>query len=152
MQLLRSSLVNNRTQAVVCDDLGMANYAVYNNPKAELKTKDRADLLEALIGALYVDQVCSKLKNQNNLLFCYIFCWHKILVTFLFQGAGVLWGILPCDPFPAFARFYNESRLERSEIEIAAVLSNIADHGWRRTRYSSLQVSTYTQIVLLIVI
>lgn len=55
--MLRSSLVNNRTQAVVCDDLGMANYAVYNNPKAELKTKDRADLLEAFIGALYVDQV-----------------------------------------------------------------------------------------------
>lgn len=49
--------MNNRTQAVVCDDLGMASYAVYNNPKAELKTKDRADLLEAFIGALYVDQV-----------------------------------------------------------------------------------------------
>ncbi|XP_045475707.1 ribonuclease 3 [Harmonia axyridis] len=56
LSLLRSSLVNNRTQAVVCDDLGMASYAVYNNPKAELKTKDRADLLEAFIGALYVDQ------------------------------------------------------------------------------------------------
>lgn len=42
---------------MVCDDLGMAKYAVYNNPKAELKTKDRADLLEAFIGALYVDQV-----------------------------------------------------------------------------------------------
>lgn len=35
----------------------MAKYAMYNNPKAELKTKDRADLLEAFIGALYVDQV-----------------------------------------------------------------------------------------------
>lgn len=35
----------------------MAAYAVYNNPKAELKTKDRADLLEAFIGALYVDKV-----------------------------------------------------------------------------------------------
>lgn len=57
LQLLRSSLVNNRTQAVVCDDLGMANYAVYNNPKAELKTKDRADLLEAFVGALYIDKV-----------------------------------------------------------------------------------------------
>lgn len=49
--------MNNRTQAVVCDDLDMAKYAMYNNPKAELKTKDRADLLEAFIGALYVDQV-----------------------------------------------------------------------------------------------
>lgn len=62
---MRSSLVNNRTQAVVCDDLGMANYAVYNNPKAELKTKDRADLLEAFIGALYIDQ---------DIEFCRIFC------------------------------------------------------------------------------
>lgn len=58
-------MVNNRTQAVVCDDLGMSNYAVYNNPKAELKTKDRADLLEAFIGALYVDQ---------GLEFCEVFC------------------------------------------------------------------------------
>ncbi|KAL3289704.1 hypothetical protein HHI36_023104 [Cryptolaemus montrouzieri] len=65
LSLLRSSLVNNRTQAVVCDDLGMANYAVYNNPKAELKTKDRADLLEAFIGALYVDQ---------GMEYCEVFC------------------------------------------------------------------------------
>lgn len=43
----------------------MSNYAVYNNPKAELKTKDRADLLEAFIGALYVDQ---------GLEFCEVFC------------------------------------------------------------------------------
>ncbi|XP_039446763.1 ribonuclease 3-like [Culex pipiens pallens] len=56
LSLLRSSLVNNRTQAVVCDDLGMTSYAVYSNPKADLKTKDRADLLEAFLGALYVDK------------------------------------------------------------------------------------------------
>ncbi|CAG9823289.1 unnamed protein product [Phaedon cochleariae] len=65
LSLLRSSLVNNRTQAVVCDDLDMSKYAVYNNPKAELKTKDRADLLEAFIGALYVDQ---------GMEFCEVFC------------------------------------------------------------------------------
>nr|AVK59456.1 Drosha-PA [Nezara viridula] len=65
LSLLRSSLVNNRTQAVVCDDLGMAAYAVYSNPKAELKTKDRADLLEAFLGALYVDK---------GLLYCQTFC------------------------------------------------------------------------------
>lgn len=65
LSLLRSSLVNNRTQAVVCDDLGMTKYAVYSNPKAELKTKDRADLLEALLGALYVDR---------GLEFCETFC------------------------------------------------------------------------------
>lgn len=56
LSLLRSSLVNNRTQAVVCDDLGMTKYAVYSNPKGDLKTKDRADLLEAFLGALYVDK------------------------------------------------------------------------------------------------
>lgn len=59
-------MVNNRTQAVVCDDLGMSKYAVYNNPKAELKTKDRADLLEAFIGALYVDQVLFYYSNRNT--------------------------------------------------------------------------------------
>ena len=56
-QLLRSSLVNNRTQAVVCDDLGMTTYAMYSQLKTELKTKDRADLLEAFLGALYIDRV-----------------------------------------------------------------------------------------------
>lgn len=65
LSLLRSSLVNNRTQAVVCDDLGMTNYALYSNPKAELKTKDRADLLEAFLGALYVDK---------GLQYCQVFC------------------------------------------------------------------------------
>lgn len=65
LSLLRSSLVNNRTQAVVCDDLGMSSYALYNNPKAELKTKDRADLLESFVGALYVDK---------GLKFCEVFC------------------------------------------------------------------------------
>lgn len=65
LSLLRSSLVNNRTQAVVCDDLGMTKYAVYSNPKNDMKTKDRADLLEALLGALYVDK---------GLEYCETFC------------------------------------------------------------------------------
>ncbi|EFN85596.1 ribonuclease 3 [Harpegnathos saltator] len=65
LSLLRSSLVNNKTQAVVCDDLGMTQYALYGNPKAELKTKDRADLLEAFLGALYVDK---------GFKYCHVFC------------------------------------------------------------------------------
>jgi ribonuclease III len=69
LSLLRSSLVNNRTQAVVCDDLGMTKFAVYSNPKADLKTKDRADLLEAFLGALYVDK---------DLVYCETFC-HVVL-------------------------------------------------------------------------
>lgn len=65
LSLLRSSLVNNRTQAVVCDDLGMTQFAVYSTPKPDLKTKDRADLLEAFLGALYVDQ---------GMVPCTVFC------------------------------------------------------------------------------
>ena len=56
LSLLRSSLVNNRTQAVVCDDLGITEYALFAVPKKELKIKDRADLLEAFLGSLYVDK------------------------------------------------------------------------------------------------
>lgn len=48
MQLLRSSLVNNRTQAVVCADLGMVKYAIYPHSKVELRPKDKADLLEGM--------------------------------------------------------------------------------------------------------
>lgn len=65
LSLLRSSLVNNRTQAVVCDDLGMTTYAMYSHLKTELKTKDRADLLEAFLGALYIDR---------GLKYCRTFC------------------------------------------------------------------------------
>lgn len=65
LSLLRSSLVNNKTQAVVCDDLGMTKFAIYNYAKGELKTKDRADLLEAFLGALYVDK---------GLEYCKTFC------------------------------------------------------------------------------
>ncbi|VVC29496.1 Double-stranded RNA-binding domain,Ribonuclease III domain,Ribonuclease III [Cinara cedri] len=65
LSLLRSSLVNNRTQSVVCDDLGMVNYALHANPKPELKTKDKADFLEAFLGALYIDK---------GLKHCQVFC------------------------------------------------------------------------------
>lgn len=66
LSLLRSSLVNNRTQAMVCDDLNMAEYATYNNPKAKPTTKKhKADLLEAFLGALYIDK---------NLEYCQAFC------------------------------------------------------------------------------
>ena len=51
-QLLRSSLVNNRNQAIVCDDLGMTVYVISADTKPakgelpSLKTKERADLVE----------------------------------------------------------------------------------------------------------
>lgn len=69
LSLLRSSLVNNRTQSVVCDDLGMVSYALYANPKAELKTKDRADLLEAFLGALYIDKGLKHCQAFCNICF-----------------------------------------------------------------------------------
>lgn len=58
LSLLRSSLVNSRTQAIVCDDLGMTDYIIYSNvssEKVDMKTKQKADLLESFLGALYVD-------------------------------------------------------------------------------------------------
>ena len=42
---------------MVCTDLGMTQYAAYSHLKTEIKMKDKADLLEAFIGALYVDKV-----------------------------------------------------------------------------------------------
>ncbi|KAK2161647.1 hypothetical protein LSH36_112g01031 [Paralvinella palmiformis] len=69
LSLLRSSLVNNRTQAVVCDDLGMTNYIINTNhhlsERNELKMKEKADLVEAFLGALYIDK---------DLEFCATFC------------------------------------------------------------------------------
>lgn len=40
----------------MCDDIGISIYAQFANPKHELKVKDRADLLEAFLGALYIDK------------------------------------------------------------------------------------------------
>lgn len=58
LQLLRSSLVNSRTQSIVCDDLGMTDYVIYSNTgsdKIDMKTKQKADLLE-----------CESLKSTIN--------------------------------------------------------------------------------------
>jgi len=52
-QLLRSSLVNNRTQAIICDDLGMTQYVINNDQTVKEridnernKVKDKADIIE----------------------------------------------------------------------------------------------------------
>lgn len=68
LSLLRSSLVNSRTQAIVCDDLGMTDYVIYSNvgtDKIDMKTKQKADLLESFLGALYVD---------SGMEYCKLFC------------------------------------------------------------------------------
>lgn len=50
LSLLRSSLVNSRTQGLVYDDLGMSEYVIYNenaiSDGVDMKTKQRADILE----------------------------------------------------------------------------------------------------------
>ena len=52
-QLLRSSLVNNRTQAIICDDLGMTRYVINIDQTVKEridnernKVKDKADIIE----------------------------------------------------------------------------------------------------------
>lgn len=80
LSLLRSSLVNNRTQSVVCDDLGMTQYAVYSNPKPDLKTKDRADLLEAFLGAMYVDRGLEPCQT-----FCHVCLFPRLQVFIMNQ-------------------------------------------------------------------
>ena len=45
--------------AQVFDDLGMEQYVIHANDrkgKFDMKSKERADVLEALLGALYVDK------------------------------------------------------------------------------------------------
>lgn len=54
-QLLRSSLVNNRTQAKVAEELGMQEFAITNDKTKRpvaLRTKTLADLLECRFSAL----------------------------------------------------------------------------------------------------
>ena len=43
-------------KSVVCDDLDIPQYAMFAVPKKDMRIKDKADLLEAFIGALYVDK------------------------------------------------------------------------------------------------
>ncbi|ESN94288.1 hypothetical protein HELRODRAFT_68646, partial [Helobdella robusta] len=78
LTLLRSSLVNNKTQAIICDDLGMTEYVINNDPKNEKnKVKDKADILEAFIGALYVDQGL-----DPCIVFCQV-CFYPRLKEFI---------------------------------------------------------------------
>jgi len=78
-QLLRSSLVNNRTQAIICDDLGMTQYVINNDltvkeriDNEHNKVKDKADIIEGPL-SLYVSHVTlqqirceAKMLNEND--------------------------------------------------------------------------------------
>jgi ribonuclease-3 len=71
LSLLRTCLVSNKTQSVICDDLCMTKYLVIpqamqkKSPNEQLRIKDKADLVEAFMGALYVDR---------GLEYCELFC------------------------------------------------------------------------------
>uniref|UniRef100_A0A8D0GPF1 Ribonuclease 3 n=1 Tax=Sphenodon punctatus TaxID=8508 RepID=A0A8D0GPF1_SPHPU len=72
LTLLRSSLVNNRTQAKVAEELGMQEFAITNDktkrPMA-LRTKTLADLLESFIAALYIDKDLEYVHTFMNVCF-----------------------------------------------------------------------------------
>ncbi|XP_041482093.1 ribonuclease 3-like [Lytechinus variegatus] len=59
LSLLRSSLVNNKTQSIIAQELGLVEYII--EPKIRPRNENNvpmkilADLVEALIGAMYVD-------------------------------------------------------------------------------------------------
>ncbi|XP_077987013.1 ribonuclease 3-like [Glandiceps talaboti] len=82
LSLLRSSLVNNRTQATVSQDLGMEEYIINFNRNREkekpaLRVKVLADLLEAFLGALYVDRDIERVR-----VFCEV-CFFPRLTDFI---------------------------------------------------------------------
>ncbi|XP_038063616.1 ribonuclease 3-like isoform X3 [Patiria miniata] len=84
LSLLRSSLVNNKTQATVASDLGMSTYIIdAKNRTLEdggpLPTKLLADLLEAFVGAMYVDQGIEAVT-----VFCQV-CFFPRLKDFIYS-------------------------------------------------------------------
>lgn len=69
-QLLRSSLVNNRTQAKVAEELGMQEFAITNDKTKRpvaLRTKTLADLLECMFTDLWFIWWNTKRKRKKNL-------------------------------------------------------------------------------------
>ncbi|CAJ0581602.1 unnamed protein product, partial [Mesorhabditis spiculigera] len=60
LSLLRTCLVSNNALSIVCDDLGLVEFLIEPQRRSQknssLKTKDKADIVEALIGAVYVDR------------------------------------------------------------------------------------------------
>ncbi|XP_075069035.1 ribonuclease 3 isoform X1 [Mixophyes fleayi] len=72
LTLLRSSLVNNRTQAKVAEELGMQEFAITNDKTKRpvaLRTKTLADLLESFIAALCIDKDLEYVHTFMNVCF-----------------------------------------------------------------------------------
>lgn len=81
LSLLRSSLVCNSTQALLYDELGMSDFVLtsyMNNrqePQGNLKRK--ADVFEAFVGALYLDQGLEAVS-----VFCHVTMFNKLQVMY----------------------------------------------------------------------
>ena len=79
LSLLRSSLVCNSTQALLYDELGMSDFVLtsYINNRKETNgnLKRKADVFEAFVGALYIDQGLEAVS-----VFCNVVIFNKLQV------------------------------------------------------------------------
>ena len=84
LSLLRSSLVCNSTQALLYDELGMSDFVLtsYINNRKETNgnLKRKADVFEAFIGALYIDQGLEAVT-----VFCNVCMFNKLKDIILYQ-------------------------------------------------------------------
>ena len=74
---MRSSLVCNSTQALLFDEIGMGEFVLtsYINNKQELNgnLKRKADVFEAIVGALFLDQGLEAIS-----VFCHVCMFNKL--------------------------------------------------------------------------
>lgn len=84
LSLLRSSLVCNSTQALLYDELGMSDFVLtsYINNRLETSSnlKRKADVFEAFVGALYLDQGLEAVR-----VFCLVCMFNKLEDIILYQ-------------------------------------------------------------------
>jgi ribonuclease-3 len=85
LSLLRSSLVCNSTQALLYDELGMSDFVInsFINNRAEHANgnlKRKADVFEAFIGALFLDQGLDAVR-----VFCNVCMFNKLQDIILYQ-------------------------------------------------------------------
>lgn len=80
LSLLRSSLVCNSTQALLYDELGMADFVltsyINNRQETNCNLKRKADVFEAFVGALYLDQGLEAVS-----VFCSVCMFNKLQVN-----------------------------------------------------------------------
>nr|CDS31844.1 ribonuclease III [Hymenolepis microstoma] len=96
LSLLKNSLVNKYTQARVCSEIGLDQYVIrrednmlkisniseetFGSTASRQNVKNKADLLEAFIGALYVDRDITWVER-----FCQVCFWPRLVEFILTQ-------------------------------------------------------------------